>query len=148
MHRIVSHLFQEYKKFLKRSIHTFPEDIVQPYHKIIDLVLKVTGLFFATTGACLILSSVHCYSMGATDFCASILTTTMTQAAPVSETTLDPLLMRWLWGAGHILIALFVSSVLIVRHLNETLPDHIYLRCFASSEERERRLPLEKKNHA
>jgi hypothetical protein len=56
----------------------------------------------------------------------------------------DVLLMQWLLGAGYLLVAIFISQILVVRHLNETLPDHIYLRCFATEEERRRRLPINK----
>lgn len=141
-------ILKQYFRFLARSAETLEHDISQPYHKVIDLILKLVSLGLAAWGAYLLFTSTSCY------FSPSNVPTIPVYCAPVLEalefgrghpTLFQVTLMQWLEGAGALLVALFISQVLVVRHLNETLPDHIYLRCFATEEEKQRRLPIKEK---
>lgn len=134
-------MIRRYIQFLKRSLYAFDDDIAQPYHKIIDLLIKLTSLAIASVGAYLMFTASSCYFSLSTD----ILSSSCTAIFEVMElgrdhpTLFQVTLMRFLSGAGALLVALFMSQVLVVRHLNETLPDHIYLRCFATKEEKQSR---------
>jgi len=128
-------------------MYTHRHDISQPYHKVIDLLFKLVSLSFGISGLYLLFSAASCYfshiGLQPSPFCESIIG----QLQPDSSVSFEQLifqnlLMRWLWGAGNMSVAIFISLILVVRHLNETLPDHIYLRCFASEEEKKKRLPL------
>jgi hypothetical protein len=127
-----------------------PGDIVQPYHKIIDLGFKLTGLWFGVVGGLGLVVVPQCYidySGGATTsfLCEYYVGQDIVYPAILTPDQVDRIFfMAWFENAGYLLIALFMSSILIVRHINETLPDHIYLRCFASEEEKAKRLPSTK----
>lgn len=130
-----------YYQFLKRSLHTFDDDIARPYHKVIDLVIKLTSLSIAAVGGYLLVTASSCYFSLGTEtlptYCASLFDAVT--FGRDHQTLFQVALMRSLSGIGALLIALFMSQVLVVRHLNETLPDHIYLRCFSTKEEKKAR---------
>lgn len=134
-------MIQRYIQFLKRSLHTFDDDIAQPYHKIIDLLIKLTSLAIASVGAYLMFTASSCYFSFSTDM-LPVSCTPLVEAMEFGRdypTLFQVTLIRFLSGIGALLVALFMSQVLVVRHLNETLPDHIYLRCFATQEEKKAR---------
>lgn len=140
-------MLQKYLNFLHRSIHTFPDDITQPYHKVIDLLFKLFSLWLAFVGAFYIIFTPHCYFDFVAGMASDSLSCSYTLGEKISSPgILDPglvgelFLMQWLLGVGYFLIAIFISQILVVRHLNETLPDHIYLRCFSTAEEKKKRL--------
>lgn len=137
-------MMQRYLKFIKRSLHTHEHDIVQPYHKIIDLCFKVVSLGFAFAGAYLLVTTPLCiFSPSiAQKYCASLSADASNAPLFTAGADYGYFLMRWLTGAGYMLITIFLSQVLVVRYLGETLPDHIYLRCFATEEEKAKRLPI------
>lgn len=143
-------IIRDYYQFLKRSCHTLEHDITQPYHKYTDLLFKLAGLVFGISGTYLLVTSISCYFVpeGPTipAYCAPVFESmkTMREDASLFQVTL----MRFLLGGGYMLVALFISLILVVRHLNETLPDHIYLRCFATEEEKRKRLPVGTKHRS
>lgn len=130
-----------YFQFLKRSLHAFDDDIARPYHKIIDLLIKLSSLAIAVVGAYFMVTASSCYFSLSTDMpsasCSAIFEAM--ELGRDHPTLFEVTLVRFLSGIGALLVALFMSQVLVVRHLNETLPDHIYLRCFASEEEKKSR---------
>ena len=140
-------MFHSYVRYLKRSLYADKYDIVRPYHKVIDLLIKLAGLAFSFIGAYLIYTASFCYFklhyIEVSPTCQMIFTQININGFLASRDVVEVLVMRWLWGAGNLLIALFASQVLIVRHLNETLPDHIYLRCFADEEHKRKRLSID-----
>ena len=145
----MKNVLQPYLNFLQRSKQTLPDDITQPYHKVIDFLFKIFSLWAALVGAFYIIFTPHCYFAFIAGEASESLSCTYTLGEKISSPViLEPglagelFLMQWLLGVGYFLIAIFVSQILVVRHLNETLPDHIYLRCFATAEEKKKRLPI------
>lgn len=138
--------------FLRRSLYTHRHDISQPYHKIIDLLIKLVSLYFAIVGGLLLVTVPYCYGTGTVlndgALCTQLYLDSARAHAFFLEGRIDEyFLMKWVTGLGYMVITLFLSQVLVVRHLNETLPDHIYLRCFASEEEKSKRLPMKEKTY-
>lgn len=140
-------MIRSYVRYLKRSLYTDKYDIARPYHIVIDLVIKLFGLGFAFAGAYLLYTSSYCYFqlhyIAISPVCEMLYGQINSSGFLEGRDIVEVLTMRWLWGAGNILIALFISSVLVVRHLSKTLPDHLYLRCFAPEEHKRKRLNLE-----
>lgn len=140
-------MFQKYIAFIKRSLYTHKHDIAQPYHKVIDLVIKLVSLGFAIVGLFYVIGAPSCY-LSLLNGEQSPLCGYFTYATMVPPYSLhEPLIMKvlaakWFVGIGYTLAGMFLSQVLIVRHLNETLPDQIYLRCFSDEDQKKKKLPM------
>ncbi len=140
-------MLRQYLSFLKRSLYTHKHDIAQPYHKVIDLIIKLISLGFAIFGLFYVVGAPYCYLSSVSGeigkMCVYFIHEIHTPLYIMSEVaTIKILVAKWMIGIGYLLSAIFLSQVLVVRHLNETLPDQIYLRCFSSEDEKQQRLPL------
>lgn len=141
-------MIKPYLNFLKRSLHSHPHDMVRPYHKVADLGFKIGSLVLAIIGCVYLVATPACYLATMegerSTTCIFIIENYVQNITePLSGMpTVEFFVAYWLTGLGYMVIAIFVSQVLLVRLLNETLPDHIYLRCFATLEEKKKRLNI------
>lgn len=120
--KITSGLFLGYKNFMRKSIFSSPDDIERPYHKIVNLVLKILGVAFILFGLWLI------YIAGGyfIEF----------KNVNIADKTAQDNILLALIGIGSILIGIFISLVLILRYVAFTLPDRIYTRQYVSNEKK------------
>lgn len=138
-------MITRYVAFLKRSIHTFPHDIAQPYHKVVDLILKVTSISLGTYGGLKIFFAGYCYHSQIQKLVDETTKINIIFQEASYNHYFYATIIDMLVGFGALAVAVLIGIIIIVRHLNETLPDHIYLRCFSTLEEKRQRLPVDRK---
>lgn len=128
---IIKNLFLGYKTFLRKSIFSSPDDIERPYHKIINLALKILGIGFAAVGVWLLYKSVLLYVVEIKNSSAVVILE--------QNQSLNQVIALSLLGIGSVLIGIFISLVLLLRYISFTLPDRIYLRQSAFKENEQKR---------
>lgn len=141
--------------FFKRSIYSSPDDIEKPYHKVVNLLLKLLSIAFVVLGLWLNLVATDIYykeamsskssqslskqtGQMATDNKSSAPSLTgqpaqQTEDNLETEQTYNRIVSLNMFGIGFILVGIFIALVLLVRYIAFTLPDRIYLRCYANN---------------
>lgn len=138
-------MFQKIKKFLQASLVAFPDDIERPFHKKANLTLKTIGIIILLFAILLIVQAAVKY-----DELQHLYQTELVVYANngfVDQQILDvqkemlisEITFRFFLALALILIESGMGSVLLLRYVAFTLPDKIYLRCFSTPEEKEKK---------
>lgn len=143
---------QKFKKFISAHFAALPDDLEQPFVKKADLVLKFFGIAFALSGIWLIFSSVASYFQEVKALYSNLYPAFIAGSNPAAsvdqlrllyEMQRDQLLIhvfyKLILGLAFVVTSFVFNAVLMAEYISFTLPDKIYLRCFATKEEKEKK---------
>ncbi len=112
-----------YWKFLQKSVFSSLDDIQRPYHKIVNLILKIVSLAFIVGGLWLNLMAMDAYVTNVAGI-PGMEIINLTE----NVNSLDQIIAISLFGISFILVGSSIGLVLLLRYIAFALPDRIFLR--------------------
>lgn len=137
--------FNRIKKFIQASLVAFPDDIERPFHKKANLTLKTISITILLIAILLIVQAAGKYGELQRLYQSELATYANNgfvdrQVLVVQkEMLISEIIFKFFLGFALILIESGMGSVLLLRYMAFTLPDKIYLRCFSTPEEKEKK---------